>query len=360
MTVKSIRERKTIVRTFATEQDRALWVKVLAKGIDAADQAVKWGLTDCATLGATVEPFLLDRKVNRGFKAGTVKQYRRVIERWKEQLGDIALDQITPDRVLVAVEVRLKTVSRSTAAKEVYILKSLAAFAVQDPRLVPPGVTLPVLFAKVPRSPKWSPREWMHLEELQKVLHDFKEGAPWLYRPLFFMALVGCRPASVVKLIWRDVVMPTKTRPVGSVRVKACKKGLPEVREVRLGSQLHQLLDEARTVARRIGKPARAHRSVFMTKQARRPGGGFTPKGFSESVSRVAKRLKWPRFTAYVIRHSLVSRAKEEGHSQLAIQRAFTHRSAASQEHYTHSRATSARPVLQFLEGALEYEKSIA
>ena len=256
------------------------------------------GLSATATIPEALGAFVTSRRVVRGVTPATARKYCKDLEWWSVRLGGKPVDRIRPVEIEAVTAAALEEgLGRSTVAGRVRRLKTFLTWIQRRPEFVTPGTVLPGVVVEVPKV-KPRPRPVLSAGELLEVFARFSRRAPHLADMLRALFLMGVRPAAIADLKWRDVKRPRpRIGSPGRVILPAMKGGEIPVRYFERGSILDEILEAARVRFRRFhGFAPRGRHPVFPSRRGK--GHGFTAKGFSAEVSRIAREVGAAGFTA--------------------------------------------------------------
>jgi len=297
----------------------------------------------CIAIREGVEDFLGYCQSVRGITSSTATDYRRRLERFAEMLpglnGDVPLDGFGLPDLARYVSSRSDQVGPRTINAEIITLKAFATWAIRFGH-VPDGITLHWReFEKVHEPPRKI--TWMQRDELERTIQRFEEVAPHVASLLWLLAYTGARPKALCSLRWENVKLPTDEE-CGVLELPPLKRGLPGSKVFQAESPIHRVLLFAKASAKRLHRRAgrsvriRQHHPIFLNAH----GKPWSQKVFSDAVRYHADRLGLEGFTAYVVRHSVVTHLKRLGLSANEIQHWAGHKLVTTQAAYDHTLGT--------------------
>ena len=271
----------------------------------------------------------------RGWKPGSVRSYRVVVDRLNGYFGTMPLAAIRPRDVAAYVAQVSADYAPATVVRDVSVLHAIFTSAKLE-ELVDSNP------AERAERPKASRRRWRILEpdEVARVareLTDDQDRAAFLT-----LVLTGLRRHELVGLRWRDVALAE-----GVLRVRDSKTE-EGVRSIALAPRLVEELWQHR------------RRSAFQGDDERvfhhpRTGGPFPPDKFREALNAALARSG---ITDYVrpfhdLRHTAITNDAAAGSSAIAVMSKAGHASMATTKRYLHLAGTVFRDEADALERRL-------
>ena len=330
-----------------------------------------YGLSPCITIREGIEAFLLYQRSVRKNDGRTLAGHRHALELLASMLGgsagDIAIDRITIDDIDAAIARLGQGLKPGTVNKLLASLRRFASWAIKKHR-VPPGVRLDWLEFERVHIPR---RTVKHLtkHEFRSIMRDWPQGGQHVARVLWLMAVTGARPEAILSLRWADI--HRERHGGGFIRFKPLKGGNLVAVPFRESDLVGSILRDAAAFYRRTRGCGRiaSHVRVFVPNRRGLAHDAWSLSAFCNAVRFHADRIGAEGFTAYSVRHSVLTwlardgvsddeRKNFAGHTTTAMQAVYIHTSGADAHGVretvsewfgdTYARAVADAPVSQF------------
>jgi integrase len=287
------------------------------------------------TFAEYAETWRTEGERRRGWKPGSVRSYRVVVDRLAGYFGRMPLAAIRPRDVAAYVAEASADYAPATVVRDVSVLHAIFTTARRE-ELVE---TNPAAQAERPRQPR---RRWRILEpvEVARVAREFADEQA---RVAFLMlVLTGVRRHELVALRWRDVDL---VENVLRVRDSKTENG---VRSIALSPTLAEELWQHR------------RRSAFQGDDERvfhhpKTGGSYRADSFREALNAALAKAGISDYVRpfHDLRHTAITNDAAAGSSAIAVMSKAGHASMATTKRYLHLAGTVFRDEAEALERRL-------
>jgi integrase len=313
-----------VMETLGAERDG--WTERKAKA-ELRERLVRverrgWRRPAPLTFAAYAKTWRAEGERRRGWKPGSVRSYRVVVDRLTGYFGSMPLAAIRPRDVAAYVARVSADYAPATVVRDVSVLHAIFATA-QREELVEANP------AERAERPKASRRRWRILEPVEvarvaRELTDDQDRAAFLT-----LVLTGLRRHELVGLRWRDVALAE-----GVLRVRDSKTE-DGVRSIALPPRLAEELWQHR------------RRSAFQGDDERvfhhpKTGGPFPPDKFREALRAAlsAAGVHGHVRPFHDLRHTAITNDAAAGSSAIAVMSKAGHASMATTKRYLHLAGT--------------------
>ena len=288
-----------------------------------------------------LEEFLSDKRAGLGCspcRQKTVERHRKRLQAFDRAFGFVPLAAIGRPAVERWMKKRHKAVNGDTVNADLISLRAFARWA-QRKGYAPKHLELLLVDrmrvrGKLPGKNQLPPKA-LEMEELLRIIRRIGAEKHDLGLVLRGMALFGLRPEAVAYLRRGDVKFP-RGKDLGRLYCRGLKGRPDRDIPVERDSPQHQWLKSCLALGDLMQrKGARAPLVPHLKGCSLVRPGGWTTGSIDMVLRRLCGRLKI-RFTAYQVRHSVVSWLQTQGESLAGVQTYADHGKVTTQTAYSH------------------------
>ena len=319
-----------------------LWDKLEEKKKKARDKSVA---NTPETLGVemTLHDLIDTFLVEEAWEFKDIVCYRSRLKWWKEQIGDIPLDEVTTSKIL-SKKSDLKKLGKKPATINRYVscLQGAFRFGIKNGW----GCTCPISNKQIEKDPEEKRVRWLDDDELNKLFKALKSSQSESLEDLVHFSLnTGCRKSEALGLRWKDVDFKhsqiifrnVKRESVCvnafindsgeaefDMRTQVFEEGLKNKDKMKI-LKLDNMPKVREILLRRRGNPELVSKSEYVFPQDPRQG-----------WEKLIKRIGLEDFRWHDLRHCCASYMRQDGVSLGHIGNHLGHKSSASTERYSH------------------------
>jgi integrase len=245
-------------------------------------------------------------------KPNTVSQQTQQLGWWRQELGGLALADVTPARIAAARDSLATTLGPATVVRYLAVLGHLLSVAATDWQWIEDS---PMRKVRKPSEPRGRVR-FLSDDERERLLSACREsGNPYLYPAVVLALSTGMRKGELRGLTWADVDIPG-----GRITLHETKNN-----ERRVVPLVGHALEAVRTIPRRIDTPL-----LFPGRNPHKPMDLRAPWVAALKGAGISD-FRW-----HDLRHSTASYLAMNGATLAEIAEVLGHKTLAMVKRYSH------------------------
>ena len=292
-----------------------------------------------STLHDLIDTFLVD--VAWEFK--DLKSYRQRLGWWKDQLGNIVLEEITPTMIESKITL-LKKLGKKPGTINRYLsyLQGAFRYGIKKKWID----SCPISFKKVERLPEKKRVRWLDDDELIQMFEALKKSeSKDLSDMVHFSLNTGCRKSEALGLRWKDIDFKNNRinfrmvkrqsicvsadldkdgKPEFEFETQVFEEGLKNGSDVKI-LRMDKMPKVREILLKRRGNPELVSKSEHVF-----------PSNPRKSWDTLMRNLGFENFRWHDLRHCCASYMRQDGKSLGHIGQHLGHKSTASTERYSH------------------------
>ena len=292
-----------------------------------------------STLHDLIDTFL----VEKAWEFKDFKSYRQRLGWWKNELGDIPLEEVTTSVVKSKKTVlKKRNLKPATVNRYVECLQGAFRWGIDNEW----DIECPISNKKIPKDPEEKRVRWLDDDELEKLFDALELTSSKNLKDMVHFSLnTGCRKSEALGLRWKDVDFKNNRiyfrvvkrgrqcvnaefnkngKPVFKIESSLFEEGLKNGDDVKV-LKMDNMPKVREILLRRRGNPDLISSSEFVF-----------PNNTLRSWYSLLERIGIENFRWHDLRHCCASYLRQDGKSLGIIGSHLGHKSSASTERYSH------------------------